>query len=148
VRAVVFLISLSILISGCATPIPISIGEDSKTKDFSSMYLRGIMNWWEASEPYRFRASESDLNVYTLDVELIADGQPYDFKVADNLWSNDVNCGMEFGEQVIIIDKQRELYCAGDSANIKFTPQQTGLYQLRFDVSKSASPKLKIQRIE
>lgn len=111
------------------------------------MYLRGIMNWWEASEPYKLTNTEEDIDMYGLEIELIADGQPYDFKLADNAWKNELNCGTEFGKQEISLNQRKKLYCAGDSANIKFTPQQTGQYKLTLDARNSKSPTLKIEEI-
>lgn len=147
-RSVVIFITVVLFISGCATPIPLSIGGINSDRDFDSMYLRGIMNWWEASEPYKLIKSETDKDVYILQIELIADGQPYDFKIADSTWNNELNCGSEFGEQSIRLGKKKNLYCAGDSANLKFTPEQTGQYQFSFDVSSNRTPTIRIEKIE
>lgn len=147
-RSVVILFTAVLFISGCATPIPLSIGGNDTEKDFEGMYLRGIMNWWEASEPYKLVKSESDKDVYTLQIELIADGQPYDFKIADGTWKNELNCGTEFGGQSIRLNQKKKLYCAGDSANIKFTPEQTGQYQFALDVSNNRTPNIRIKKVD
>ena len=147
-RSVVIFFTTVLFISGCATPIPLSIGGDYTQTDFDGMYLRGIMNWWEASEPYKLVQSETDKDVYTLQIELIADGQPYDFKIADGAWKNELNCGTGFGEQSIKLKQKKKLYCAGDSANLKFTPAQTGQYQFTLDVSSNRSPTIKISKVD
>jgi len=139
-------IVLVFFLTGCATS-NITLPYQTKEKlDYSQMYLRGIMNWWEISEPYKLQAIEPD--VYALTIELIADGQPYDFKIADAGWSDAFNCGTEFGEQLIGLDKTKALYCAADSANLKFTPSKTARYKLIFDTSDNDEPELRITQVD
>ena len=106
------------------------------------MYLRGVFNWWEASEAFKLEAVSS--TEYAVTIELIADGQPYDFKVADSTWSMPLNCGNSFEGTSMSLRKTIELVCASDSVNLKFTPKQTGLYTFTLDVSDNAEPELTI----
>ncbi|MFC3122021.1 hypothetical protein [Agaribacter flavus] len=121
-----------------------SIFTNDAPKDYSSMYLRGVFNWWEAPDDYRLLAIEE--YKYRVTIELIADGQPYDFKVADKIWAHELNCGLKFGNQSVEINDDIDLYCASDSANLQFTPDETAMYTFVLDVSDDEEPILTIQK--
>ena len=71
-------------ISGCAT--------SGGARDYSdSLYLRGQFAWWDALPEYKVKTVEP--GVYRTEVELKADGQPYEFKFGDANWSSGSNCG-------------------------------------------------------
>lgn len=78
------LIGLQVL-AGCASSGSSDFFSQAEQKDYSSMYLRGVFNWWEVNETFKLLPNSDDS--YAATIELIADGQPYDFKVADNNWS-------------------------------------------------------------
>ncbi|MGQ8367053.1 hypothetical protein [Glaciecola sp. 1036] len=137
--------TMALLLTGCATPNVEDIFTQQPDKDYSNMYLRGVFNWWEASDAFKLRSVS--LDEYAVVIELIADGQPYDFKVADSGWANDLNCGVEYGQQTLKLDDTIELYCAADSANLQFTPSETGNYRFVFDVSDNDEPELTIIKI-
>lgn len=144
IKFIVLLLSLQVL-AGCATSSGTKIFADQINKDYSNMYLRGIFNWWEARESFKLTLTSE--NTYTATIELIADGQPYDFKVADNAWSMELNCGNEFGATELTLNKARKLICAADSVNLQFTPSETSQYQFIFDVSDSQQPLITIVKV-
>ncbi len=131
---------------GCATSGRNQSLEQSSSYNYSDMYLRGIFNWWEATPPYKLKALGK--NKYGVTFELIADGQPYDFKVADSNWSMQLNCGNEFGADEMRLGKARQLVCASDSINLQFTPLETSDYQFILDVSDRRAPTLIINKVE
>ena len=76
-------IALSACSSSGSFKIP-EIAPDVPRIQFENMFLRGVFNWWEADPSYKFKRSNSG---WTVDVELIADGQPYDFRLSDAKWT-------------------------------------------------------------
>lgn len=109
------------------------------------MYLRGVFNWWEVNEAFKLTATSQDS--YSVTIELIADGQPYDFKVADNSWSMELNCGNVFNASPMKLSKAVALVCANDSLNLQFTPAETALYRFILDVSDNSEPELIIEKL-
>lgn len=132
--------ALIALLSGCANLPSIDESEIAPEKNYSNMYLRGIFNWWEVRENFKLRPTKED--EYSVTIELIADGQPYDFKVADDSWSMPLNCGNGYGAAPIELNKKRELVCANDSLNLQFTPSATGAYTFTLNVSDNLRPYL------
>ena len=122
---------LALVLSACST----SPGRPQVTQsalkadlDVDNMYVRGVFNWWGASEAFRFSPSSQD-NLWTMQAELIADGQAYDFKLSDKNWSPTQNCGsIEANTTVIGLNQSAGLYCAADASNFQFTPQRDGVY--------------------
>jgi len=114
-------------------------------KNYQDMYLRGVFNWWEASE--QFKLVRVSPNIYTITIELIADGQPYDFKVADAAWAPEFNCGFEYEPERIELNNAVELVCESTSQNIQFVPSETGLFAFEFDISDNDEPELSVTRV-
>lgn len=99
---------------------------------FKDLYLRGVFNWWEADPNYRFMKSSSG---WVVDVELIADGQPYDFRLSDEKWSPSQSCGGKYKGQPVMLSTTVYLVCEQSSQNLQFTPSSTGTY--RFTVREA-----------
>lgn len=108
------------------------------------MYLRGVFNWWEANE--QFKLIPISENLLVVEIELIADGQPYDFKVADDTWAPAYNCGLAVSADALNLEDGVELYCYTDSLNLQFIPSETAIYRFELDVSNQQYPELTIQR--
>ena len=127
------------MLAGCATPKGIidqaPVVEDTRV-DVSTLFARGIFNWWEADPLFAVKASNG--GSFQVNVELIADGQPYDFKFADAYWTSATNCGLA---QLSQIQQGREiqLYCGSDSQNIQFIPRKTGVYQFILHQSRNGA---------
>lgn len=134
---------LSILLIGCSSSISIKeyfpLAEDNR--DYTSMYLRGVFNWWEAEPQYRLMSSDGD---FIVEVELIADGQPYDFKVADALYSTEHNCGSEASTGILSVDKKFTMTCNETVFNLQFTPSETAIY--RFIITPGTSPSITVTK--
>lgn len=125
--------SVSVL-SSCA--VTVDTPENDRTAQtsiqLSEVYLRGIFNWWEADPAYLL--SKDPNNSYSVTIDLIADGQPYDFRLADEYWSPVKSCGAK-KLRAVSVNTPLALYCAGNSQNLQFTPLITGRYQ--FTVEKT-----------
>ena len=81
-----------------------------------------------------------------MNVKLIADGQPYDFRFADINYTSELNCGAEAPDNPIKQDQEQELVCVSGSHNLQFVPNETGTY--RFTLLPNGSPSLRITRIQ
>lgn len=129
-------------ITGCAVPTNTGLFSTAPEKNYTSMYLRGVFNWWDATEAFKFKAIDKDTLI--VDIELIADGQPYDFKVADDTWSPDFNCGLASQSMPMNLNNQVELYCFNDSLNLQFIPLETAVYRFELDISNNKYPELSV----
>jgi hypothetical protein len=128
----------AILIGGCASssgPVKqVTVG--AATLD-SPLYLIGSFNWWEVDEQYVLIKNGRD--TYSTKVELIADGQPYDFIIADAKWSPGYTCGYrtKSKDHLLQLNEQVEADCTKRTNNFQFKPDENGVYQLTIDFSQS-----------
>lgn len=140
---IVFVAMLTSLVSGCATNVIDSL---NKEQSYDGLYLRGVFSWWEADEKYRL-VELSDL-VYSTTIELIADGQPYDFKFADAEWTPGMNCGYaNEWDRVIVVGDSVKTNCESTDENFQFTPSETGHFRFTIDFSGFGSPKVSIYNV-
>ena len=117
------------LATGCA-------GGAGGKRDLSEfMYVRGVFTWWDAEEEFKLKKAGD--NLYYASAELMADGNPYDFKFADAGWSAGANCGFLGKEdEVMEIGKRVKVNCNSVFENFKFTPTESGVYTFYIDTSK------------
>ncbi|MFT5277712.1 MAG: hypothetical protein ACI97K_002024 [Glaciecola sp.] len=132
-------------LSACSSRAARDLISFEPDKNYQDMYLRGVFNWWEATEQFKLTRVSPD--IYTITIELIADGQPYDFKVADASWTPEFNCGFEYAPEQIELDDSVELICEQTSQNIQFVPSDTGLFAFEFDISDNDEPELTVTRV-
>ena len=131
------------LLSGCATNV---IDNFIKEQDYDELYLRGVFSWWEADEKYKL--VELSEQVYSTTIELIADGQPYDFKFADTNWSPGMNCGYASeADKMIIVGTAVRANCESTDENFRFTPKETGSFKFTINFSGFGAPKVSITTI-
>jgi hypothetical protein len=115
-------------VTGCAT----TGGE----RDYSqSLYLRGQFAWWDALPEYKVK--KVDTGVYRTEIELKADGQPYEFKFGDANWSNGANCGYlsEKDDKEVTLNTPVQANCSAVFENFRFTPPESAVYGFYFDVT-------------
>jgi len=119
------------LLSGCSSRSVVSLPGlmDPPEIKFEDLYLRGVFNWWEANAKYQLTDGPQG---WYVDVDLIADGQPYDFRLSDGFWTPDQTCGARYRGQVVLNQEPLYMVCGTDSENLQFTPQKTGLYRFTF----------------
>ncbi|MBT1451594.1 hypothetical protein KJ365_11945 [Glaciecola sp. XM2] len=138
-------IAAVLVLSGCAVPSASDIFSPQSNKDYSNVYLRGVFNWWEATEPFKF--TPVDQHTFAVEIELIADGQPYDFKVADENWLPEYNCGLPDASSSIEENDEVELYCYSDSLNLQFVPSETATYRFELDTRNPQYPSLLVFKV-
>lgn len=139
----VFIMLFVLVLSACSTnSANRQASRVSAPIQYDDMYLRGVFNWWEASENYKFEAQSTDM--YKASIELIADGQPYDFKVSDSKWTAYANCGQASSDEMILGDAV-SLVCQENSLNLRFLPSETGTFDFYLDTSNPYVPELTIE---
>ncbi|MFC4698798.1 hypothetical protein ACFO4O_01305 [Glaciecola siphonariae] len=134
------------LLGACSSSGNSQLFNSVPDKDYSDVYLRGVFNWWEATDAFKFR--ELDANTMVVELDLIADGQPYDFKVADSTWSPAFNCGLPASGPLMQLNNEVELYCFNDSLNLQFIPAETGKYRFELDISNNQYPELTVSVVQ
>jgi hypothetical protein len=139
----IFLVFLSSLLSGCATNV---IDSFIKESNYEGLYLRGVFSWWEADEKYKL--IELSDQVYSTTIELIADGQPYDFKFADSNWTPGMNCGYaNETDKVIVVSVPVRSNCESTDENFRFTPIETGTFEFTINFNGFGAPKVTINTV-
>ncbi|WP_017443876.1 hypothetical protein [Gayadomonas joobiniege] len=137
----------AIVAAGCSmTP---QVNNDSSTSDDREnyLYLRGNFTWWDIEEHAKVKHVEG--NTYKSTVELIADGQPYEFKFADENWSLGANCGyLEKAEQVVTIGSKSTANCKAKFEPFIFVPKKTGEYDFFIDFDNPETPEIWIEPAE
>lgn len=136
-KKLVSILSLCFVLSACSSSGSFNIPErapDIPRIQFENMFLRGVFNWWEADPSYQFQASSTG---WIVDVELIADGQPYDFRLSDAKWTPSQSCGGKYKGQPVMLGSTVYLVCEQGSSNLQFTPSSTGTY--RFTASPASA---------
>ena len=130
-------------LSGCATNV---IDNFIKEQNYDGLYLRGVFSWWEADEKYKL-VQLSD-QVFSTTIELIADGQPYDFKFADSNWSPNMNCGYASeSDKMIVVGTTVRANCESTDENFRFTPMETGSFRFTINFTGFGAPKVSISAI-
>lgn len=136
------LLSFALILTACSSgrniPTTPPISDTAPQLTFDSLYLRGVFNWWEAQQPYRLQRNNQG---WFVDVELIADGQPYAFKYSDDKWSPDQTCGGRYNGQIVSTD-YTYIICGSSAENLQFTPAKTGTY--RFLLSRASGRELQL----
>lgn len=145
-----FRLTASILLlaalSGCAsTSLSIQESEDTN-RDWHTLYLRGVFTWWEAEESFRFKKVST--NLYVAKANLVADGQPYDFKIADKDWSPGLSCGylIKESDEKLSLGTTSKADCDTPVNNFKFTPDSTGEYLFYFKPQGSKPPLVYVEK--
>lgn len=142
-RKFVSAITTAVVLSGCSTTFELPL----QTINYDGLYLRGVFTWWEADENYRVQKVGDDL--YMATARLIADGQPYDFKFADENWTPGLACGPANydGESVSLsLGKKEEAGCDNPKANFKFTPDETNVFEFYIDFSDPYEPEVYVKK--
>ncbi|MBE1300375.1 MAG: hypothetical protein GJ680_10785 [Alteromonadaceae bacterium] len=136
---------VSAALTGCASSQKIADALLEEPIDFTNVFLRGSFSWWEADE--KFRLNEIGNGEYAVSVELVADGQPYDFKFADANYTPKYTCGFA-SQQMEVLNEgvEAEVSCntAASVDNFKFTPISSGTYQFKLITSKWDNHKIVI----
>ncbi|MBJ2137737.1 hypothetical protein JEU11_14850 [Paraglaciecola chathamensis] len=132
------------LLSGCAS---YTVEPYKDVQQLPELYLRGVFTWWEA-DPQYLLINQSG-SVYATTIELIADGQPYDFKFADKDWTPGSSCGYrsKFRDQDITLNEPVYADCNTTDENFKFIPKETGRYTFSINFSNIDKPIVKVSKL-
>lgn len=136
-----------LILSGCTTTEIVDGQKSDSEYDYSTLYLRGSFSWWEAEEAYKVvKVSDSEFKVV---VDLVADGQPYDFKFADKNWTNGLSCGYrdKDRDEEIVLGRSASVNCFTPVDNFKFLPDESGKYMFTLDFSGWGDPKLTVVKL-
>ncbi|GGF64560.1 hypothetical protein [Alteromonas lipolytica] len=138
-----FALSLLLLfLSGCAQTGSFVLQQQEQPEIvFSQWYLRGVFNWWEAKPAYQLKQKNDR---WYVDVELIADGQPYDFKFSNVNWTTDQTCGASYKGLAISLKQSMSMLCGANAENMRFTPPRTATYRFAVKGSPNSSLMLSI----
>ncbi|NTS76150.1 hypothetical protein HR060_04645 [Catenovulum sp. SM1970] len=132
----------AVLVSACSTTpqAPIEIDRSDE------LYLRGSFTWWDAEKDYLVKKVQDQ--VYRTTVDLVADGQPYEFRFADEAWSTGNNCGYldKASDETIALDTPVTGNCLANYESFLFTPDESGKYDFYIDFTlDEVKPKIWIK---
>lgn len=139
-----FTVALLLLLSACSSQVYIADRQypssSSMIKVFEKpMYLRGDFTLWDAEPHYRLKVLSTGL--YSVKVKFMTPGKVYEFKLADEAWSEGYNCGYKVQGRLQL--GQPELVdCSTVYNYFSFMPKQKGWYRITLDYSNSQSPKV------
>ena len=138
---------LILFISCCSSTTKENEGSSEPSFDYGTLFLRGSFSWWEADE--NFKVNEVSKGVYRVIVELVADGQPYDFKFADKGWTNGLSCGFldKEDDEIISLGKKVSVNCYTLVDNFIFIPEESGKYIFSIDFSGWGDPRLTVDKL-
>ena len=111
---------------------------------FENLFLRGVFNWWEADPSYKFTRTSAG---WSVEVELIADGQPYDFRISDAKWTPSQSCGGKYKGQPVMLGSTVYLVCEQGSENLQFTPSSTGVYRFTVNAASAGEVALMVSKV-
>lgn len=136
---------LAQVIAGCST-VPNNQPQALQDRaDF--LYLRGSFTWWDIEEHAKVETVAEQ--VYRATVELVADGQPYQFKFADANWSLGANCGFyATKDEVLSLNDKVRSNCSAKFEPFSFTPKVTGYYDFYIDFTNEKAPKVWVTAAE
>ncbi|KZN77074.1 hypothetical protein N477_13255 [Pseudoalteromonas luteoviolacea H33-S] len=152
VRQVQNKIALSILIllglAGCASP---QVGEitsndvsqaEAKVID-RALYLRGDFSLWDAEDIYQLKPKGN--GTYTVRARFMSPGKVYEFKIADEAWSQGYNCGYRY-QSLVTIGQPQPADCNTIYNYFSFAPDKKGWYRITLDYRAPHKPVVLIQR--
>lgn len=134
-------------LGACTSTTTDEVRQSVDSYDYNTLFLRGSFSWWEADENYR--VNEVSDGVYSVVVELVADGQPYDFKFADKDWTNGLSCGYrdKDSDEQIMLGKSVDVNCFTPVDNFIFIPEESGKYIFTLDFNTWGDPELTVNKL-
>ncbi|WP_052262567.1 hypothetical protein [Pseudoalteromonas luteoviolacea] len=145
-------IALSIMVLlglvGCASP---NVSEqtlmgasepDAKIID-RAMYLRGDFSLWDAEGIYQLKPQGN--GTYTVRARFMSPGKVYEFKIADEAWSQGYNCGYRYTSAITLV-KPQPADCNTIYNYFSFTPDKKGWYRITLDYRDANNPMVIVQR--
>lgn len=106
------------------------------------IFVRGVNGDWSAN-PARLLAFQGGVD-YSATFPLSAGAQ--DFKIADQNWTGDTNCGAPNGGLALRLGVPAALACFNNSGNVALQAPAAGDYTFDLDASDTANPVLTVSR--
>ncbi|KZN44310.1 hypothetical protein [Pseudoalteromonas luteoviolacea] len=134
-------------ITGCASPNitpegPMSIQRNAKLFE-RAMYLRGDFSLWDAEDIYRLQPKGDGR--YLVRARFMSPGKVYEFKIADEKWSEGYNCGYRF-QGMVQLGQPLPVDCNTVYNYLSFAPDKKGWYSITLDYRDSSNPTVVVQR--
>ena len=108
-----------------------------------TMYLRGDFTLWDAEPHYVLKQVRS--GIYTVKAKFMTPGKVYEFKIADEQWSQGYNCGYKL-QGKLVVGQPLIADCNTIYNYFSFMPNKKGWYVITFDYSDHRSPKVMVNR--
>jgi hypothetical protein len=147
IKRITVLVIATLFMSGCATQLDKQVDIYSAQLEEDRLYVKGTFNWWGVNEAFRFTSLAGKSNSWFVDVDLIDDGNLYDFKLADENWSPSQTCGAYSTKEVLQIKQATKLFCDSASQNFQFSPIGNGKYRLIISKNSQSIYTLSITKI-
>lgn len=106
----------------------------------ATLYVRGGMNGWEASDAYAFTYAD---NIYTMAVQIEGSADPIEFKIADVDWAAPTSFGAMLDDETVVWGEAKTLTVT-EGQNIKLDVPTTANYQFTVDATDPEAPTLTI----
>lgn len=131
---VIFLFAVTLLSACTVTSDPVV---DPSLDKSNYLYLRGTFSWWDLESEYRVKRHTE--TKYSAKVELQADGQTYEFKLADENWTSGNNCGFATpADETLELGIKANANCSAKYEPFRFKPEQSGRYRVFIDFADDA----------
>jgi hypothetical protein len=137
----IFIILQAKLNTWASENTPVFLGEKL---DYANVYLKGVFSSWESLPELKFSKQAS--LIYRVSIYLVADGHPYDFKIADSK-SMFVNCGGANNSTSVKLKEQLVLICEHEVGNLRFTPKKSGYFLFVLNVENNRYPTLVVSSL-
>jgi hypothetical protein len=138
---------LTLLLSACSNQVHVTGTQQTATTLAKvlnrPMYLRGDFTLWDAESHYILKTTR--MGVYTVKAKFMTPGKVYEFKLADEAWTQGYNCGYKV-QGTLRLNQPQLADCNTVYNYFSFMPTEKGWYTITLDYSDSRSPKVLVTK--
>ena len=143
------LAGLILFLSACSTPVSVVNVQQPTTAANSELfnkpiYLRGDFTLWDADTHYQLKELRS--GIFTVKVKFMTPGKVYEFKLADEAWSEGLNCGYKT-DGILQLDIPQLADCSTVYNYFSFMPRKKGWYKVTLDYSDRGAPTVMVSKV-
>ena len=144
-----FIALLVVAVSGCSSnfqlPVEVGGGQSSTIAQLDrTLYLRGDFTLWDAEPQYRLIQTQPGVSAAKANFPI--PGKVYEFKIADNKWSEGYNCGYK-SEGQLTLGVPLNADCNTVYNYFSFKPSRKGWYEIQFDYRNPQQPKVLLVKL-